>query len=127
MRFVEQALGADPARDSLMPEILTPSQYSDRTRPELVDSPSRRLMLAVFADAISTYQKHAPNHSSPRSRRLVREVETWIDACGDRSPYSFERICAALGIEPAYVKRGLHRWRYSRPNASDSRRIRRQR
>ena len=74
-----------------------------------------RLMLAVLRDAIECYQKYA-HAREPRGRTLFADAALWIDSSDPEWPFSYENICEALGLDPAYVRRGLSRWR--RRNAS---------
>jgi hypothetical protein len=94
----------------LEPDTLVPSQYFDRVGVDAGVQPEKRLMLAVLEEAIATFQRHALS-SSPRSRRLVEEVETWAAERSDEWPFSFENICAALDLEPEFLRTGMARWK----------------
>ena len=84
-----------PALDA---DIIVPSQYFDRIRSEESAQPEKRLMLAVMENAIATFQ-HSISGATRRQRRLLKETEEWMYS-GDTSwPFSFENICALLGIE----------------------------
>ncbi|HZR85083.1 MAG TPA: hypothetical protein VFD92_28565 [Candidatus Binatia bacterium] len=107
----EPAVAEEGLHDLLVPELITPDQHGDRTRAELVDHPAARLMLAVMEDAIATFKRHAAAGPDRRSRRLFDEVDSWIQSTDDEPLYSFERICATLHFDPAYIRTGLERWR----------------
>lgn len=111
MLYDEPAVSDSGLHQMLIPEMITPEQYGDRNRRERVDHPEIRLMLAVLEDAISTYKRHAVCARDRRSRRLFDEVDAWLRANNDDGLYSFERICAALRIEPSYLRHGLESWR----------------
>lgn len=67
-------------------------------------------MLAVLEEAIATFQRHF-KASDPHGQRLFREAEEWIESADVNRPFAFESICAALGIETEYMRRGLVAWR----------------
>jgi len=68
-----------------------------------------RLMLAVLRDAVECYQKYA-HAREPGGRNLFSEAARWIDSSDLDWPFSYENICETLGLDPAYVRRGLSRW-----------------
>ncbi|MGH7896032.1 MAG: hypothetical protein ACREQL_15275 [Candidatus Binatia bacterium] len=94
------------------PQIMLPEQFVRPARCGARESAVHRLMLGVLRDAAELYCKAC----DPRSRvprRRVQEVLAWF-ASRDRTwPFSFERICEALGFDPDYLRRGLRRraWR----------------
>ena len=61
-----------------------------------------RLMAAVLEDAIHVLRKR------PRSR-AGREAREWLHSVDRSWPFSFERICEALSLEPEYIRMGLYR------------------
>ena len=70
--------------------------------------PERRLMLAVLEDAIDAY---LANVGAPRGIRRMRfnEASSWIGSDDTTWPFSFVRICEALDIDPAVIRRMLVR------------------
>ena len=72
--------------------------------------PEIALMHAVLADAINCLQKQGTTNGRD-TQRLVREAEEWVFSDDLDWPFSFLNICAALGIDPGYLRRGLTRWR----------------
>jgi len=69
----------------------------------LADMPEKRLMLAVLLDAIIQLRR-------PGSTGAI-EAASWI--AGERDadqPFSFRSLCEALGIDPAYLTRGVYAW-----------------
>lgn len=70
--------------------------------------PERRLMIAVLDDAIGSFLKVL--QGDERRARHLGELERWF-ADEDRAwPFSFVRICEALGLEPDTVRTALARW-----------------
>lgn len=89
------------------PEVILPSQFFSGG-PGTTERPEKRLMLAVLQDAVGTLLKHAGSaRNGPR--RLVRDVEQWINARNADWPFSFDNICAALNLDPAALREGLQR------------------
>lgn len=70
----------------------------------------RRLMLAVLRDALECYQKHAAS-TDPLGREQFEEAEAWLLEESVVGCFSFENICAILGIDPAWLRRRLQEWR----------------
>src|SRR5216683_78051 len=94
----------------LAPETVLPSQFFDRFQIDASLQPEKRLMLAVLEDAVGTFQKYVTS-STRRGQRLFTEAEEWFAASATDWPFGFENICEALGLEPAYLRTGLARWR----------------
>ena len=94
----------------LEPDIVLPLQlrYPPAARGE------ERLMLAVLADALAGFQKHAFARDT-RGRRVFREAEAWIHCRDRRWPFSFENICDVLSIDAGYVRWQLYCWRGRQP------------
>jgi len=92
------------------PDTLLPAQYFDRFATEAAFQPEKRLMLAVLEEAIATFQRHLASETR-RSKRLVEDVEEWVNGTPTESPFSFENICAALDLEPQYLRTGMMRWK----------------
>src|SRR5919108_2920551 len=90
----------------LQPDPLIPAQFFEIFRPEKVSAPEKKLMFAIMEDAIICFQKYAAarNH---REMRHFREAESWIFNKHSDWWFSFENICAHLGLNPDYVRRGL--------------------
>jgi hypothetical protein len=107
----QNALRIEDSGPSLLePETIVPSQYFDRVGVDASSQPEKRLMLAVLEDAITTFQRHVHSETR-RSKRLVEDVEAWTAGSRDEDSFSFEEVCAALDIEPEYVRQGLARWK----------------
>jgi hypothetical protein len=92
------------------PDMLLSAQYFDNLRRKSLLEPEKRLMLAILEDAVSRYQD---NLLSPdkRGKRLFADAEDWIVEAGSDWIFSFENVCEALGLNPAYVRQGLLRWK----------------
>jgi len=66
-------------------------------------TPELALMLAVLEDAIACYRR---NLKRPRQNPeiLARQAEFWIRLDDWESPFSFNNICDALGLEPVATR-----------------------
>jgi hypothetical protein len=69
-------------------------------------------MRAVLEEAVHCLQ-HQSRKSGRRAQRLTREVEAWFFADDPHWVFSFVNICALLGLDPTYLRRGLRQWRQS--------------
>jgi hypothetical protein len=83
--------------------------------------PEADLMRAVLADALMCFQKGLIVQGR-RVQRLAGEARQWLFSDDDRWPFSFVAICAVLGLEPAYIRRGLQRWEQGQPKRKITRR-----
>lgn len=100
------------------PDVLLPVQFFATMRRHLPNKTGEyRLLVAVLEDAIQCFQQHA-SATGRRGRRLFGEVEHWImdesiaSAINGTAPrLSFEYICGVLGLDPAWLRQGLRRWR----------------
>jgi hypothetical protein len=103
---------AAPRRASAnaLPDTLLPVQTGSAVFGETVTQPERMLMLAVLEEAVATYCKNV-RPSTRRGSRLFQEAETWCASDDVHWPYSFVNICHVLGIDVAYLRTGLARWR----------------
>jgi hypothetical protein len=84
----------------------------------LADMPEKRLMLAVLLDAI--IQLRRPGSTG------AAEAAAWIagDGAADQ-PFSFRALCEALGLDPAYLTRGVYAWARRENPTISSRALRR--
>ena len=72
----------------------------------------KALMFAVLEEGIKTYLDqncHSNRESYNPERRLAiqREAEAWIWKDDWISPFSFLNICAELGIDASFLRKGL--------------------
>jgi len=103
-RQVGGAYARDTHGDALLPAQFFAARRGDTHA-------VRHLMLAVLEDAIACFQRFGFDRSR-HGQRLFREAETWIMGAGDEDvPLRFEEVCAALQLEPEYVRGRLRAWR----------------
>lgn len=92
------------------PDALLPAQFYAAFRGGSHVRGEKRLMLAVLQDALDCYQKYAFARDG-QGRQIFLDAEDWI--CGEDLTwyFSFDNICEILEINPAYLRRGVERWR----------------
>jgi hypothetical protein len=69
-------------------------------------APSRRLMLAVLAEAIATFRRTAAL-ATRADERTFAEAARWFASDDTTEPFGFLSICTALGIDARYLREGL--------------------
>jgi hypothetical protein len=79
-------------------------------------TPEKRLMVAILMDALSQFEKlrHAQR---PRDTQTREELRAWFFAEDAAWPFSFENVCAHLGLEPNAIRDQLSR----KPRSGDRR------
>lgn len=112
---LRSAVAEERTATPLEPDTLVPAQYFDRVGSDVAFQPEKRLMLAVLEEAIATFQRHVLADNR-RSQRLVEEVESWTSGAEADWPFSFENVCAALNLEPEYLRTGMDRWKAAELN-----------
>jgi hypothetical protein len=90
-------------------------QYFENLRRKTFFEPEKRLMLAVLEDAIRYYQDNWFSRNSKR-KRIFDETEEWILTPDSDWVFSFDHVCETLGLSPAYLRRGLLRWKQRKQN-----------
>jgi hypothetical protein len=83
--------------------LLLPGQYADLVRRNHVIEGELKLLLAVLEDAIRCYLRNVNAPGGERRRDFI-EVRSWFEGARAGAMradiFSFENLCAALGIEP---------------------------
>ena len=97
------------------PDTLLSDQYFENLRRKTFFEPEKRLMLAVLEDAIRYYQDNWFSRNSKR-KRIFDETEEWIFTPDSDWVFSFDHVCETLGLSPAYLRRGLLRWKQRKQN-----------
>jgi len=72
------------------------------------------LRRAILEDALICFQKQTIT-TGRHVQRLVKEAEAWFFSNDYSWPFSFVNICAALKLDPEYIRLGLKRWREKPP------------
>jgi hypothetical protein len=66
------------------------------------------LMLAVLEDAIKNFPRYNRRRNEKESKQF-QEAQEWIQGKDEAWLFSFD-ICAALDLDPDYLRRGLMDW-----------------
>ena len=69
-------------------------------------SGERALLCAVLADAVRCLTRTIGGQPKDQAR-LAIQARRWVMKRGEDWPYSFENVCAALGLHPRLVRRRL--------------------
>ncbi|HXN87708.1 MAG TPA: hypothetical protein VN867_16660 [Candidatus Binataceae bacterium] len=93
-----------PEIDGVFP--LMPSQYFDLISRRRMIGGERRLMFAVFEDAIRSYVMCMGAKSLAR-RREFEEVRAWMQLRGNHSVFSFDSLCSLFEIDPERLRAQL--------------------
>jgi hypothetical protein len=91
--------------DSLIPE-----QFHATYKSKACLAPEKSLMLAVLHDAVTCFQENLQAHDK-RKRGLFLEAEEWILSEDNLYLFSFQNVCASLGFDASYMRRGLLQWK----------------
>jgi len=91
---------------------LMPQQYYDLiSRRRIIDG-ERRLMFAVFEDAIRSYVLCMSSKSQAR-RREFEEVRNWMELRGYHSVFSFDSLCELFEVDADLLRHQLKSLRTS--------------
>jgi hypothetical protein len=96
------------------PDVLLPTQFFATLRRQ---APIKRgefqLLVAVLEDGVHCFQKYLLAKDK-QGQRLFREAQEWMMTEGapteDGPTFSFGYVCEVLGLDPSYLRGGLHRW-----------------
>jgi hypothetical protein len=88
-------------------DMTVTSKYWETVMRKNYSQPEKELMLAVLKDALMTYKKRVLHSENA----LFKEAETWFfDRERDRL-FSFETICAVLGLSTGKIRNELLAWK----------------
>ena len=99
----------DRTASFIEPNVILPSQFFTRLQRPAAWTGEQRLMAAILEDAVAVCMRKAP--TSAKARTLDRETWAWIRSDDRRWPFSFLRICEALGLAPSPIRDGLRKRR----------------
>lgn len=66
-------------------------------------------------EAVDCYKRNFLAREA-KARKLFRETEAWFFDRGEDALFSFENVCDALDLDPAYLRAGLRRWKENQLN-----------
>jgi hypothetical protein len=89
------------------PAIILPAQFFGRTfQKKRTDNGERKLLAAALEDALNVYYGQLLGRH-PTRPTLFRETEEWIASHDCSRVFTFERICEALDLDAARIRRRL--------------------
>lgn len=91
------------------PDTLSAEEYLGNYRRKTALEPEKTLVLAVLEDGIRCFQDNASARSG-KKKRLFEEAQHWLFSEDSDWLFSFTSVCALLGFDPDYIRRGLKKW-----------------
>ena len=88
------------------PQVILPSQFFTRLQRAAAWTGEQRLMAAILEDAVGICGRPEPRPYE-KGRTLDRQTWAWVRSDDRTWPFSFLRICDALGLSASAVRRGL--------------------
>ena len=108
---IQMSAGGEERIASLFqPDALLGEQYLDNFRRKTPLEPEKALVLAVLEDGIRCFQ----DNILPQNRKkqmLFEEAQEWLFSDESDRIFSFVSVCAVLGLDPSYIRRGVRQWR----------------
>jgi hypothetical protein len=86
---------------------ILPTQYGAMCRRKLPSQGERKLLFAVLEDAIRSYLRHRDGNPIARKNPDFVEAAEWLSSDEEVGPFSFVRVCDALGINPDRLRAGI--------------------
>jgi len=90
------------------PDTLVPYQYFATFQRSAPLEPEKRLMHAILEDAVTSCRLYF-GAKTRHHQKLFRDARQWILSRDDKWLFSFENVCAALGLDPQCLRTGLAR------------------
>lgn len=114
MNAIPQVNVTDPDGDELLlrtDAILPPQFFEGQSSGAL--KPVSRLMYAILIDAVRCYQINF-DARRPSKQAQFLEARGWLFQNGGIGPFSFQKVCDELEIDPRQIRRGILRWKEKR-------------
>ena len=92
-------------------DMAVTSKYWETVIRQSYSQPEKELMLAVLKDALLTYQKCMYSGNA-----LFKEAEAWLFDRQRDWLFSFETVCAVLGLCAARIRQDLLAWKLNAPS-----------
>jgi hypothetical protein len=110
--------------DDFRADAVMPAQFYPPRRGSAEVEPIMRLMGAILIDAVRCFQNNFEARL-PSAQQEFREARFWIFDDKSEEPFSFESVCAALGVDPRGLREAVLRWKSDRRAGTKQRIIRR--
>lgn len=98
-------------RGRILPRRISRFALEQRSRLDdtLLDDGIKRLMWAILKDTLRSYQTYVDARNVYEQRHF-READRWVRSRDVSWVFSFESICAVLGIDSDYLRTEIMRW-----------------
>ena len=90
----------------LEPDLFSSSQFYGTGALSRPLEGEKRLMIAIFKDAIECLEKYRSSRSSSGQIQYQNALE-WVEDQGTEWLFSFSNICDLLGFDPEYIRKVL--------------------
>jgi hypothetical protein len=87
---------------------ILPTQYGAMCRRKLPSQGERKLLFAVLEDAVRCYLKNRDGDAARRKDPDFIEASKWLSSDEEIGPFSFVRVCDALGINADRLRAGIN-------------------
>lgn len=98
----DEVASVDPSDRETVDSLYNSSKWA-------ISEGEQALMLAILENAINDFQKYFLARK-PNQKRQYQEAVAWISGKNSDCLFSFENICANVGISPTYLRRCLRAW-----------------
>lgn len=105
-------------KNLIVPDIIFPEELIGPRRPSAFTG-SRALMFAILEDAVRCYSRTIKNVKESEKNLLERDAKIWIESEDTERLFSFNNVCASLGLSPSALRRGLKQLKELRRARSD--------
>ena len=90
----------------LEPDLFSASQFYGTGALSRQLEGEKRLMIAIFKDAIECLEKYRSSRSGSGQVQYQNALE-WVEDPGKEWLFSFSNICDLLGFDPEYIRKVL--------------------
>jgi hypothetical protein len=87
-------------------DMAVTSRYWETVMRKNYSQPEQELMLAVLKDALMTYKKRVYSGNA-----RFKEAESWFFETERERLFSFETVCAVLGLSSEKIRQNLLGWK----------------
>lgn len=105
---VPVSLLEDSFFDILEPDILAPDGRESAEAKAY--NGERRLMAAILVDGVEAYLRYHLEGAIVDPEVSAEEIVSWVEDDSADYVFGFDTVCNALGINPRYLRTGLHRF-----------------
>lgn len=105
--FSAAEAASDPVGGLFEPDVVLPTQFFDLNGG--IGGGERKLMAALLADGIESYISACTGRCA-EDEDSKREAFEWVETKDTAYIFSFDSVCASLGVDADYLRIGLSRY-----------------